>query len=114
MNAVKMYVVEHWNGNHSLFRSFFLNGVCLYFVAIALVMLFGQSSFGETQAGIVAILAMFVVGMLWSIIGVVRAAFKALRSRESGFLKRMCAVVFIGVALACTFAMLNDARMLLS
>jgi hypothetical protein len=114
MNAVKMYVVEHWNGNQSLFRSFFLNGVCFYFVAIALVMFFGQSTFGKNQAALVAIIAMFVVGMLWSIIGVVRAAIKTLRSRESGFLKRMCAVIFIGVALACTFAMVNDARMLFS
>lgn len=87
LNSVSRYIVDHWRGEQSLFRSFWINFVALRAVLFSIqTYAFGQPETDYTTWGILIwgyMLVAHLVIFIWQVVGVLRAAETWLRDTGS-------------------------------
>jgi len=104
-NALFRYVATHWRGEQSLSRSF-LNGLIAY---ISPVMIFaGLRSLGANRSVEVAVFVVFLLGIVWSLVGIFRAGFTALPSWLKFYVRIGLMLGVIGLAAIMTWATARD------
>jgi hypothetical protein len=108
--VVARYILAHWRGQLSLLVSVAVNGLLLYFVLVALLLLIGSV---ETSATFVYLgMAIFSVWIVWAGVGTFRSAVRTYQSPETTLrrllLRRAVAVcVMIGLLVVAAVAF-ND------
>lgn len=107
---MKNYVVAHWRGELSLAKSFLLNGIVGYIVALAVVI--GISQFFVSQAISVAGFGFFCLWQIWAIAGVLRCALRIFREPHS-ILQRMFAVAAVLATAVVIYYIAGDIQLLM-
>jgi hypothetical protein len=110
------YFKSHWRGEHSLARSFFVNGVLVYLVIVVVVVGLGtlvESHVNEkqNQLSVMVGMSMFALVMLWSFVGNVRAAVGVIRAPNSFIRKSFAVVIVIVIVVAIVSAMFDLVRL---
>lgn len=111
--SAKNYVMRHWRGEHSLARAFFINGILFYFSVLLLLLGLDYFVFGESGFLVMPMLLLFVVGLVWSFVGIAKSEIKILRSGDASMTRKFFAAGAIGVVALCAFYVVKDLRMLL-
>ena len=113
--AFGKYIVAHWRGEQSLTRSFFLNGIVAYLMAmVVLVALigFGNGRLYTSQINFASILGLiytilFPLLIAWSLIGIVRAAINVIRAPNK-FARKLYAVMIVIAILVVIRTIIDD------
>lgn len=106
-SAFGKYIVAHWRGEQSLTRSFFLNGIIAYLMAMVLLVVLialGNGHLNTLRNTLGSFLGLiytvfFILLMAWSLIGIVRAAINVIRAPNK-FVRKLYAVVILIAVLA--------------
>ncbi len=102
------YLRNHWQGHHSLIRSFLVNLVLLRLVIFYLDRFTHPPFLEHTYTAVVATTLFFVVGHLiiypWQIVGVLRACERYLRDLGSA---AWVWAIYIGIAVSVVFTLIS-------
>lgn len=105
------YAVAHWKGNQSLAWSFLVNGLLFYILMVAVggafAYLVARSGLANNRL-ILLYIGLFLAGIVWSLIGIAMSSVKALRDRDSGFPKKIFAVLLLAVVVTCLYLIEQD------
>lgn len=112
-NSITRYIKDHWNGELTLRRSFFLNGVLLYLLLVILTLAVDSIVTVSNQSVIAAYMILFLMAMIWSLVGIARAAIKVLLAANVGLLRKAGALIAIIVVARSAVALVSDLRNLL-
>jgi hypothetical protein len=110
------YLKSHWRGEHSLARSFFVNGVLVHLVIVVVVVGLGtlvESHVNEkqNQLSVMVGMSMFALVTVWSFVGNVRAAISVIRAPNSVIRKSFAVVIVIVIVVAIISAMFDLVRL---
>src|SRR5689334_5884403 len=106
MQPFLRYVTTHWSGEQSLARAFFLNVLLTYLAMVIALIVVG--SLVNNQSVVLIGIAVFILVLCWSLVGLIRTAIRILSSphaRIGAKVFALCAVALTAIAL---WVMAND------
>ena len=106
------YLSDHWKGNHSLSRSFFINGVLFYILMVAILV--AVDRFIHTSNQVIGVLVVVGCGMLWSLGGILCASIKTLKNSDSSLPAKSFALILIALVFGCVIFIIRDLSLLWS
>jgi hypothetical protein len=107
---MKTYLLSHWRGEQPLLRSFLVNGLLAYVALVLVVIALGPLL---PRTALHPVMALFVLFLAWSGVGIVRAALRLFSRPESRLPARVAAVFAIGTVGLVAWAAAGDLRRLL-
>jgi|ThiBioDrversion2_1041553.scaffolds.fasta_scaffold09614_2 hypothetical protein len=111
MTIITRYLVEHWRGQMSLLWSFLVNGVAFYLVMVAALLGFNaviESNSNRNPVIFWTLVALFGCGAVWSLGGMARASWKALRDPTVGIVKKSFAAILIAAVALLAVTVVSD------
>jgi hypothetical protein len=118
------YILAHWRGELGLWKSSLVNGVLFYFVLLlasflaimAARTIFGDSTrhVAESPVVVYGLVAMFVIGLVWSLVGAFRCGVRNATNKRNRTASRVGGVAVIIGVLAVAFFVARDVMRLLS
>jgi len=101
---VKKYISEHWKGEHSLAKSFFINVLFAYLLSVLVLVGLAQHIRINAYVG----LGVFLVVIVWGLVGTTRAAIRILRNKEKSIFEKINAVLVLLIALVVVALLATD------
>lgn len=116
---MRKYILAHWRGELGLLRSCFVNGVAVYLVLILggaglgmlLKSVVGASRFdmlAGTPVTVFGVLAVFVLWLLWAVVGILRCGTRNAIDRSNTTARRIGGTAAVAATLFLAFLTAKD------
>ena len=110
--SVKDFLITHWRGQYSVFRSLFVNSVGGYLL-ISLMSVVCFRLFGASKELLIAVMCIQLIFVLYAAIGTIRSSVRALRAFKSQtVLDKLSVIVVAVLTMYICYALYNDIQRL--
>jgi len=109
------YLRDHWDGRQPIVWSVLINGVGAYLIAVGAVVAAGDAigSPDSRRPSFWLLFCGFFAVVIWSLVGIVRSAFRTIRNSETGIASKAISVAALFLVVVVIIVSAPDVARLL-